>query len=72
MLKYTRGDHLKTMDGKMVLFVDPDASAAPRSAAATVAAERSEEAAAQAAALQAAAREGVPFCEECEKKRKGH
>lgn len=61
-------DHGKVVDGKMVIWLGGTAPAAPRPSPAEKALARIATANAAAASLEAAAREGVPFCEECARK----
>ena len=71
MPKYSASDDLKAVDGKIVIYLNPARSekAAP-SGSRPSPAERAEMAKLQAGALAAAARNGVPFCEECEQARR--
>jgi hypothetical protein len=80
--KYLRSDDGKLVDGKTIVFLGVPAAAlaqeepVTRQAGAAPAAKKKDlpskvqAAEAQAAALTAAAKDGVPFCEECEKARK--
>ncbi len=78
MKTYHPTDHGTTKGGSLILFLQadqPDAvksgSHAPTPAATLRARSRKAEVAkAAAATLVAAARNGVPFCEECEKARR--
>ena len=73
MSKYSPSDDLKVVDGKTVVYLHPARSDKARPDArlsAAAAAERAKTAKLQAAALAAAARNGVPFCEECEQARR--
>jgi hypothetical protein len=75
---YQRSDHGKTKGDSLILFLEADqpdvvksGSHAPSAAATMRERSRKAEAAkAAAATLEAAARDGVPFCEECEKARR--
>jgi hypothetical protein len=83
-LKYHPSDDGSVIDGKTVVFLNAghgeqlEPEAARESAAgppakiapAARARHREQDAAAQAAALTVAAKDGIPFCEECEKARK--
>lgn len=84
--KYLRSDDGKVVDGKTVVFLsalaaelgEEEAVAQKAKAEAAPAAKKKKKdvpskvqaAEAQAAALTAAAKDGVPFCEECERARK--
>jgi len=77
MKQYRRTDDGKTKGGSLVIFLQPDLPDAVKSgsqgpsAAVTLRepSRRAELAKAAAATLAAAAKLGVPFCEECEKAR---
>jgi hypothetical protein len=82
--KYLPSDDGKVVDGKTIVFLsthvaelaEEEPVARQAKAGAAPAAKRKEipgkvqAAEAQAAALTAAAKDGVPFCEECERARK--
>jgi hypothetical protein len=64
-MKYQPSDDGKTIDGKIVVFLQPGAAPPARTSPGPA-----DMAKAQAASLTAAARDGVPFCEECEATRR--
>ncbi len=74
MSKYSASDDLKVVEGKTVVYLHParsdKAESTPSRGRLGAAAERAKTAKLQAAALTAAARNGVPFCEECEQARR--
>lgn len=80
MPKFQPSDDGKTIDGKVVVFLPtgptqqaggPGLTTAPPPAALPTLTPRQTEQAAkgQAAALAAAAKDGIPFCEECQRAR---
>ena len=77
-IKFHRSDDGTVIDGKTVVFLRaPAAAAVPEAAAVALidkpgqARRREQDAISQAAALVAAAENGIPFCEKCEKARRG-
>ena len=75
-IKYHPGDDGAVIEGKTVVFLNAARPAAGEAAPsnspvkpAARARNREQDAAAQAAALVVAAKDGIPFCEECEKAR---
>jgi hypothetical protein len=70
---YAPSDDGKVVDGRIVVFLEPeaeDAPAGPGAAPSLSPSERAELAGLQAKALTAAAEKGVPFCAECEQARR--
>jgi hypothetical protein len=74
-IKYHPSDDGTVVEGKTVVFLDggnasPEEETAPaKVSAAARERNREQDAAAQAAALIVAAKDGIPFCEQCEKAR---
>jgi len=68
--KYSARDDLKVVDGKVVIYLHPPRSEKASSGGPPSPAERAGTAKRQASALAAAARDGVPFCEDCEQARR--
>jgi hypothetical protein len=69
-VKYHRSDDGSIIDGKTIVFLPVAKPAAEAAAPIAKTKAREQAGVAQAAALVAAAKDGVPFCEECEKARK--
>jgi hypothetical protein len=67
--KYQPSDDGETIDDKMVTYLQPPTVAKTPEEKLNLP-NREATATAQAAALVAAAKDGIPFCEECEKARK--
>lgn len=70
MSKYHPSDDGKVVDGATVVWINPPASAASDKPTKPTDADKAASSKAQAAALTSAARDGVPFCEHCEKARR--